>query len=110
MGLGPARKEARLRYLSRRWMNRLKALPRVGFNTSFDDAQSCALANFHLEGTDPVALGSYLMNTHRIFTTPIVHDEFKGVRITPNLYTTLAELDRFADVVETVARKGLHKT
>jgi isopenicillin-N epimerase len=110
LGIGPARKEARLRYLSRRWMNRLKALPRVRFNTSFDDAQSCALANFHLEGTDPVALGAHLMNAHRIFTTPIVHDEFKGIRITPNVYTTLGELDRFAEAVETVARKGLPKT
>lgn len=109
-GVGPARKEARLRYLSRRWMNRLKALPRVRFNTSFDDAQSCALANFHLEGTDPVALGAHLMNAHRIFTTPILHDEFKGVRITPNVYTTLGELDRFAEAVETTARKGLPKT
>jgi selenocysteine lyase/cysteine desulfurase len=109
-GLGSARKEARLRYLSRRWMNRLKALPNVRFNTSFDDAQSCALANFRLEGVEPVALGSYLMSAHKIFTTPIVHDEFTGIRITPNVYTTLAELDRFAEVVETVARKGLPKT
>ena len=59
---------------------------------------------------DPVALGAHLMNAHRIFTTPILHDEFKGVRITPNVYTTLAELDRFAEAVETIARQGLPKT
>jgi hypothetical protein len=49
------------------------------------------------------------MSRHRIFTTPIVHDEFSGIRITPNVYTTLWELDRFANVVEQVARKGLPK-
>jgi selenocysteine lyase/cysteine desulfurase len=47
------------------------------------------------------------MGTHKIFTTPIVHEEFRGLRITPNVYTTLKELDRFAEVLATVARKGL---
>lgn len=109
-GIGPARKEARLRYLTRRWMKRLQALPNARFNTSFDAAQSCALANFNIEGIDPVALGSHLMGRHKIFTTPIVHEEFKGIRITPNIYTTLNELDRFCEVVETAARRGLPKT
>ena len=90
-------------------MNNLKAIPKVGFNTSFDPKQSCAIANFKVEGVDPVALGSHLMSKHKIFTTPIVHDEFTGIRITPNVYTTLWELDRFCDVVSDVARKGLPK-
>src|SRR6188474_1707185 len=107
--IGAKRKEERLRYLSRYWMNNLKSIPKVGFNTSFDPLQSCAIANFKVEGVDPVQLGSYLMSKHKIFTTPIVHDEFTGIRITPNVYTTLWELDRFCDVVEQVARKGLPK-
>jgi selenocysteine lyase/cysteine desulfurase len=108
-GIGPARKEARLRYLSRYWMNRLKDIPRVSFNTSFDERQSCAIANVQVEGTEPGAIGAYLMGSHRIFTTPIIHEEFRGVRITPNVYTTVQELDRFCDVMETIARKGLPK-
>jgi isopenicillin-N epimerase len=107
--IGGKRKEERLRYLSRYWMNRLKDVPKVGFNTSFDPKQSCAIANFKIEGVDPVALGGHLMSKHKIFTTPIVHDEFTGIRITPNVYTTLWELDRFCNVVESVARKGLPK-
>ncbi|HKO96003.1 MAG TPA: aminotransferase class V-fold PLP-dependent enzyme [Pyrinomonadaceae bacterium] len=106
-GIGGKRKEARLRYLSRYWMNRLKDVPKVRFNTSFDPAQSCAIANVNLEGIDPVAIGSYLFNKHRIFTTPIIHEEFKGIRITPNVYTTLQELNRFCEVMESIARKGL---
>ena len=106
-GIGSKRKEARLRYLSRYWMNRLKANPKVRFNTSFDDNQSCAIANVHIEGSDPAALVSYLFANHRIFTTPIIHEEFQGIRITPNVYTTLSELDRFCGVMETIARKGL---
>lgn len=108
--IGGKRKEERLRYLSRYWMNNLKAIPKVGFNTSFDALQSCAIANFKIDGIDPVALGGHLMAKHKIFTTPIVHEEFTGIRITPNVYTTLWELDRFCNVVEDVAKKGLPKT
>jgi selenocysteine lyase/cysteine desulfurase len=108
-GIGPARKEARLRYLSRYWMNRLKDIPKVRFNTSFDPKQSCAIANVQIEGLDQGAIGSYLMGTHKIFTTPINHEEFQGIRITPNVYTTIKELDRFCELMETIARKGLPK-
>jgi len=106
-GIGGKRKEARLRYLSRYWMNRLKDVPKIGFNTSFDPNQSCAIANVNVAGVEPTAIGSYLFAKHHIFTTPIVHDEFKGIRITPNVYTTLGELDRFCELMEMIARKGL---
>jgi len=106
-GIGGKRKEARLRYLSRYWMNRLKDVPKVRFNTSFDPAQSCAIANVQIEGMSPRAIGSYLFDKHLIFTTPIVHEEFEGIRITPNVYTTLGELDRFCNVMEKIARNGL---
>lgn len=107
--IGAKRKEARLRFLARYWMNKLKTVPKVGFNTSFDDAQSCAIANFKIEGIDPAQIGAYLMSKHKIYTTPIVHEEFTGIRITPNVYTTLWELDRFCEIVEKIARKGLPK-
>jgi selenocysteine lyase/cysteine desulfurase len=108
-GIGPKRKEARLRYLSHYWMNKLKDLPKIQFHTSFDERQSCGVANVEIVGVDPGALQTYLFDRHKIFTTPIIHDEFRGLRITPNLYTTLPELDRFCDVMNDVARKGLPK-
>jgi isopenicillin-N epimerase len=106
-GIGGKRKEARLRYLSRYWMNRLKEVPKIRFNTSLDPKQSCAIANVQIEGTNPEAVTKYLFDKHRIFATPIVHEEFQGIRITPNLYTTLGELDRFCEQMELIARHGL---
>jgi len=106
-GVGAKRKEARLRYLSRYWMDKLKDIPKVRFNTSFDPNQMCAIANVQIEGLDQGKIGSYLFSKHRIFTTPIVHEEFTGLRITPNLYTTLPELDRFCEVMASIARNGL---
>jgi len=106
-GVGAKRKEARLRYLSRYWMNRLKDVPKIRFNTSFDPTQMCAIANVHIEGTNPEAVVKYLFDKHHIFTVPIMHQEFQGIRVTPNLYTTLNELDRFCDQMERIARQGL---
>src|SRR2546425_10341931 len=106
-GIGGKRKEARLRYLSRYWMDKLKGVPKVRFNTSFDPNQMCAIANVQIEGLDQGKIGSYLFSKHHIFTTPIVHEEFTGIRITPNLYTTLWELDRFCEVMTSIARNGL---
>src|SRR5881227_342118 len=106
-GIGGKRKEARLRYLSRYWMNRLKDMPKIRFNTSFDPNQSCAIANVQIEGTNPEAVGKYLFDKHHIFVTPIIHEEFQGLRITPSIYTTLGELDLFCEQMELIARKGL---
>jgi selenocysteine lyase/cysteine desulfurase len=106
-GIGGQRKEARLRYLSRYWMDQVKDIPKIRFNTSFDPNQMCAIANVQVEGLDQRKIGNYLFDSHRIFTTPIVHEEFTGLRITPNVYTTLWELDRFCHVLADVARKGL---
>ncbi|HEY4611640.1 MAG TPA: aminotransferase, partial [Bacteroidota bacterium] len=109
-GIGPKRKEARLRYLRDYWANKLKHLPNVRFNTSFDTNQSCGIANIEIVGIDPPALASYLMAQHKIFTVAIMHEEFRGLRITPNVYTQLQELDRFCEVMETVAKNGLPKS
>jgi selenocysteine lyase/cysteine desulfurase len=106
-GIGGKRKEARLRFLSRYWMDKLKDVPKVRFNTSFDPSQMCAIANVQIEGLDQGKIGSYLFSKHHIFTTPIVHEEFVGLRITPNVYTTLWELDRFCEVMTSIARNGL---
>jgi selenocysteine lyase/cysteine desulfurase len=105
--IGAKRKEARLRFLSRYWMNKLKDVPKIRFNTSFDPNQSCAIANVHIDGTNPKAVTKYFFDKHHIFSVPIIHEEFQGIRITPNVYTTLAELDRFCEIMTSVARNGL---
>ncbi len=106
-GIGSQRKEARLRYLSRYWMDRLKDVPKVHFNTSMDPKQMCAIANVQVEGLDQGKIGTYLFEKHHILVTPIVHEEFQGLRVTPNVYTTLPELDRFCEVMVSIARKGI---
>src|SRR5882757_4298099 len=106
-GIGPDRKAARLRFLRDRWAKRLERLPGVKILTPYDPAQSCGLASFTPGQLDVGKLTGYLFDRHRIIVTPIVHPEFNCLRITPNVYTTLAEIDRFADVMEELLVKGL---
>jgi selenocysteine lyase/cysteine desulfurase len=106
-GIGAERKAERLRYLRDRWMKRLQGQKGVRIHTSFDPAMSCAIGNVGLEGVHPEKLTKHLWERRRIIVTPIVHEEFQGLRITPNVYTTLGEVDAFTEEMERVIAKGL---
>ena len=58
-------------------------------------------------GIDPGKLGTHLMDKHGILVTPIVHKDFQGLRVTPNIYATLEEIDTFGEVMQKIAEKGL---
>jgi len=106
-GIGAERKAARLRFLFHRWAKRLEGQKGVKILTSFDPKQSCGLANISIEGMDMGRLGAYLLDKYRIIITPIIHQEFQGLRVTPNVYTTLREVDTFAEAMTRVIEKGL---
>jgi selenocysteine lyase/cysteine desulfurase len=109
-GIGAARKEARMRYLRDRWAKRLVQNERVRLNTSLKREYSCGVANFRVEGMDMLKLKQHLWQEHHVFTTyigPPLPKETEGLRITPSVYTTLDELDRFCEAVESAIAKGL---
>ena len=106
--IGSERKIARLRYLRDRWAKRLLAeSDRVKVPTQIDTPYAGAIALFSVEGLDPGKLGTWLLDKHRVVTTPIVHAEFSGIRITPNVYTTTDEVDTFADLVLSAIKRGI---
>ena len=107
-GIGSERKIARLRFLRDRWARRLLAeSDRVRIPTPIDTPYAGAIALVSIDGLDPGKLGTWLLDQHRIVTTPIVHPEFSGVRITPNVYTTTDEIDTFADTVLKAIKRGI---
>ena len=106
-GIGVERKAARLRYLRDRWAVRLKDQKRVELLTSLDPEMAGAIATVNIEGSGSRALKAHLWKKRRIFVVPIVHDEFQGIRVTPNIYTTLDEVDIFSEEMEHVIQHGL---
>jgi selenocysteine lyase/cysteine desulfurase len=106
-GIGAERKEARLLHLRDYWAKRLLEHDRVRLHTSLKTGIACGLANVEIDGIEPGPLCDWLWHEHRIMTTPIVHAEFQGLRVSPGIYTTHAELDRFCDAMEHVIKHGL---
>jgi len=107
-GIGAARKDARLVYLRDLWAKTLlEEDDRVRIHTSLRPGFACGIACVEIEGEDTVAVQRWLWTQRRIFTVPIVHDEFTGLRVSPSVYSTLEEVDRFVDAMREVSRKGI---
>ena len=75
--------------------------------TSLDPRHSCGIATFAVDGLEPGALSAHLWREHKILTVAIEHEDVRGTRVSPHVYTSPEEIDRFADAVESVLRDGL---
>jgi selenocysteine lyase/cysteine desulfurase len=91
--IGGSRKEARLRYLQKYWTDQVRDLPRVVVNTPVESNRYCAIGNVGIETIDPADFAKQLLNDYQIWTVAINRPGVRGLRITPNLFTTLKELD-----------------
>lgn len=91
--IGVERKEARLRFLKNYWTSKVRDLPNVILNTPADPTRSCGIANVGLKSMKPSDLGDILFSKYTIYTAPIDGAGVHGCRITPNVYTTTADLD-----------------
>jgi len=106
--LGDERKAARLRYMRDLWALRLTEYSdRVVLHTSLRPEFSCGIATVQIKGVDSGELSEHLRKRHQIVVTPIVHPQFEGIRVSPSVYTTPDEIDRFSTAMEAVVRDGL---
>lgn len=91
--IGAERKEARMRYLQQYWTSKVRGLPNVVVNTPEDPARSCGIANVGVRTMKPADLADTLLKKYRIYTVAIDYANVHGCRISPNVYTSLADLD-----------------
>lgn len=102
--IGAERKAARLRYLRERWMHGVEAVRGVTLRTSFDPAQACALGAMSLANMGAQELTDALQRRWRIHVRPrFVPGEFDCIRVTPNVFTKLDEVDLFVEAIRTLA-------
>jgi selenocysteine lyase/cysteine desulfurase len=102
--IGPAKKEARLRYLQQYWTSKINDNPNIILNTPTTPDRSCAISNVGIKNMKPAMLAERLMKEHKIFTVAIDYANVQGCRITPNLYTTTKELDVFVAALNTLGK------
>ena len=93
--IGAEKKEARLRYLQNYWTNKVRSMPHIVMNTPTDPARSCAIANVGVKGMKPADMAKTLLDKYKIYTVAIDGASVQGCRITPNVYTTTEDLDKF---------------
>jgi len=105
--IGAERKAARFRYLRRLWSDELRTLPGVKILNSDDPEQSCGIGFISVDNFDAGKLVGYLWSKYRIWTTSFNSPgEYQGLRITPNVYTTVEEIDTFVTAMREVIKRG----
>jgi selenocysteine lyase/cysteine desulfurase len=101
--IGAGRKEARLRFVQQYWTDKVRGMPKVYLNTPPGE-RACAIANVGITGMTPKALADTLFDKYKVYTVAIDTKPVKGVRVTPHLYTTTAELDTLARAIGEISR------
>jgi selenocysteine lyase/cysteine desulfurase len=107
LAIGAERKLARLRWLRDRWLAAFLDDPTVTVHTPRSADFSAALVTIDFAGLAPAKLAGWLWERHRTLVRPVVHKEFHGIRVTPNLYTTEEELARFVEILRAARTGGL---
>jgi selenocysteine lyase/cysteine desulfurase len=102
--IGSERKEKRLHYLKNYWFDKVKNIPKVKLHTSFDPKWGCAIGNVSVEGKKVGDLDSFLLDKYRVHTVGIEWENIHGVRVTPNVYTTLKNLDVLVEGITAFAK------
>jgi selenocysteine lyase/cysteine desulfurase len=97
--MGGKAKEARLRWLARRWMDQVRDLPGVRVFTPRDPNLHGALGAFGIDGIPAAEIVRRLMEEHRIFTVIRTFGGTEIVRVTPHLYNGPEDLDVLAAAI-----------
>ena len=113
--IGAERKAARLRYLTLRWANALKAEPGVRILSNLGEpAETWGVAMVGIDGISAPALSRFMMDKYRIVINAVVGGtypnqvfDYEGLRVTPNVYTTTEEIDTFITAMRDALKNGV---
>lgn len=103
--IGSERKQERLYELRKYWTDQVKSHPRIKISTPESKNLSGALGHVSIEGKDATDIDNYLFSEHHIHTVGIKYEKLNGIRVTPNVYTSFSDLDRFSDALLKLANK-----
>ncbi len=106
--IGAERKAARMRYLTLRWAKALQKHPRVRILSNLGEPpETWGVAAVNIEGIDVRDLARFMMQKYRIIVVPLVGGvppnqvfDYQALRVSPNVYTTVEEIDTFVEAME----------
>ena len=105
-GIGARRKQERIHYLKYYWASRVQQMPKVKLHTSLDPRYSCAICGVSVDGMTPAQLEAALFDQYKIHTVGIVWENISCVRVTPHVYTSIADLDKLVGAIQTISSKA----
>ena len=105
-GIGARRKQERIHYLKYYWASRVQQMPKVRLHTSLDPRYSCAICGVSVDGMTPAQLEAALFDQYKIHTVGIVWENISCVRVTPHVYTSIADLDKLVGAIQTISSKA----
>ncbi|MCB9891462.1 MAG: aminotransferase class V-fold PLP-dependent enzyme [Planctomycetes bacterium] len=105
--LGADRKAARLETLRRRLVEPLLAREGITLLGSLDPDRCRVIATLHFAKAPARDLASHLWKEHGIHVTTVDRAGLEGIRVSPNVFTTCAEVDRLVTILQSVAQRGL---
>ncbi|HUQ18401.1 MAG TPA: aminotransferase class V-fold PLP-dependent enzyme, partial [Gemmatimonadaceae bacterium] len=108
--LGFARKQARLKYLGSYWRDKLARMDRIQILTPDVPDRSFGVAAFAIEGMPSEKVAKHLRDKGGIIVQNKAgrHSPFQNaIRVSPGVYATTRELDRFVTAVKGVVNSGL---
>jgi len=105
--IGAERKAARLYYLTMRWASVLRTNPRIRMHSSLKPGETWGMAAVGIDGMEPSKISAFLWDRYRIIVAALsggkppnqVYD-WQGIRVTPNVYTTIGEIDTFTRAMQ----------
>jgi selenocysteine lyase/cysteine desulfurase len=72
------------------------------------------VAAVYIEGIDVRQLAKFMMDKYQIVVVPLVGGappnsvfDYQALRVSPNVYTTLEEIDTFVEAMEDAAKNGV---
>lgn len=97
--IGIERKSARLHQLKRHWCDQVADLPGVRFHAPLQAGFSGAICTISIADHSTNDLMRFLVDEHYFHMVRIKHEDIDALRITPNVFTSLGELDRLAAAI-----------
>ena len=105
--IGAERKAARLHYLTMRWASVLGQNPRIRMYSSLKPGETWGLATVGIDGMEVGKITSFLFDKYRIIVAGLARSpmpgqqfDWQGIRVTPNVYTTVGEIDTFIGAMQ----------
>ncbi len=103
-------KEARLTYLRQRWTVALQDQDNIKFNVPLNTEQCKAIASFRIESEDPLLIEKRLFESSGIHVVGFNWPNLSGIRITPNIYTPVEDMDSLVVAIKKLTLNSLNAT